>query len=166
MADAYINVNDGAAKKMQTYRNTVGADSVDAEAVALVDSSGNPLTVFPVNDNGGSLTVDGSVSVSNLPATQATKETRSATAATSQVADTATSTQLLASNANRLGATILNDSSARLYIKLGATASVTDYTVSLAQNDYYEVPFNYTGNIDGIWASDPNNGAARITELT
>lgn len=90
----------------------------------------------------------------------------SSTATTSQVSDTATSTTLLSSNAARLGASITNDSSIALYIKLGTTASTTDYTVRLVQYAYYEVPFGYTGRIDGIWASDPGDGAARITEFT
>lgn len=92
--------------------------------------------------------------------------TRSATATTSQVADNAASVTLLAANANRLGASITNDSSARLYLKAGTTASTTDYTVSLLQHDHWEVPFGYTGKVDGIWASDPGDGAARVTEYT
>ena len=88
------------------------------------------------------------------------------TATLSAVADSASSATLLASNTSRLGATIENDSSARLYVKLGATASTTSYSVSLDQYGYYEVPFGYTGRIDGIWASDPGDGGARITELT
>lgn len=82
----------------------------------------------------------------------------------SSVAGSATSVTLLASNTNRLGATIANDSTATLYLKLGATASTTSYTVKLVQDAYYEVPFNYTGIIDGIWGSATGN--ARITELT
>jgi hypothetical protein len=31
---------------------------------------------------------------------------------------------------------------------------------------YYEVPFGYTGQLTGIWASDPNDGSARVTEIT
>lgn len=91
--------------------------------------------------------------------------TRSSSATLSNVAGTATSTTLLAANTSRLGATIYNDSSARLYVKLGSTASTTSFTVALDQDDYYEVPAGYTGRIDGIWASD-SSGAARITELT
>lgn len=93
------------------------------------------------------------------------KEQRPTTATTTSVNDTATSTTLLAANANRLGATIHNDSTAALYVKLGTTASATDFTVKMAADSYYEVPFGYTGRIDGIWASDAS-GAARITELT
>lgn len=94
-----------------------------------------------------------------------TKETRSATPSQTSVNDTASSTTILASNANRLGATVYNDSTAVLYLKLGATASTTSFTVAMAAASYYEVPFGYTGVIDGIWASDAS-GAARITELT
>lgn len=86
-------------------------------------------------------------------------------AAHTNVNDTASSTTLLAANTARKGATIWNDSTAILYLKLGATASTTSFTVKLNQDDYYEVPFGYTGIIDGIWASDAS-GAARIVEFT
>lgn len=105
---------------------------------------------------------DGDVANTNpLPV----KEKRAATATTTSVSDTALSTTLLAANANRLGATVYNDSTVDLYLKLGATASLTSFTVKMAADGYYEVPFNYTGIIDGIWASDAI-GAARIVELT
>jgi hypothetical protein len=94
-------------------------------------------------------------------------EPKSTTATTSQVADNAASVTILASNASRLGATILNDSSAALYLRLGSSAATTtNYTVRITQYGYYEVPFRYTGAITGIWASDPGDGAARVTELT
>lgn len=70
----------------------------------------------------------------------------------------------LASNADRKGATIQNDSSAILFLKLGATASPTSYTVRMVSQAYYEVPYGYTGRVDGVW--DAAAGAARITELT
>lgn len=94
-----------------------------------------------------------------------TKEVRSATPSQSSVNDTASSTTLISSNANRLGATVFNDSTVVLYVKLGATASTTSFTIKLDPGDYYEIPFGYTGVVDGIWASDAS-GAARITELT
>ena len=89
-----------------------------------------------------------------------------ATSAVTAVADNAASVTVLASNANRLGATVTNDSTAILYLKLGATASTTSYTVQVPPTGYYEVPFGYTGVIDGIWATDPNTGSARVTEIT
>lgn len=87
------------------------------------------------------------------------------TATVTSVNDTNASTTLLASNDARLGATIFNDSTAILYLKLGATASTSSFTVKMAQDDYYEVPSGYTGIIDGIWSADAS-GAARITEIT
>jgi hypothetical protein len=97
-------------------------------------------------------------------ATVTTKETRAATPTQSSVAGSASSVSLLASNANRLGATVYNDSTAVLYVKLGTTASTTSYTTQISANEYYEVPFQYTGAIDGLWTSA--TGSARITEFT
>lgn len=71
---------------------------------------------------------------------------------------------LLTANASRVGVTIFNDSTSILFLKLGAVASATSYTVQMGSNTYYEVPFGYAGQIDGIWVSA--NGSARIGELT
>jgi hypothetical protein len=87
-----------------------------------------------------------------------------ATGTTTSVGDSATSVTLLSANANRRGASIFNDSSAILYVKLGATASVTSFVARLVQYATYEVLRDYTGIIDGIWASDAG-GNARITEI-
>ncbi len=89
---------------------------------------------------------------------------KAATSAVTSVASSASSVQLLASNANRIFASIYNESSKQLYIKLGTTASNTSYSILLMPNSYWEVPNDYTGEIDGIWAAAQGN--ARITELT
>ena len=102
----------------------------------------------------------------DLTETQRFQVTPATTVTVTSVSDNAASVQLLASNTSRLGACIFNDSSAALHVKLGTTASTTDYTVRMVQYSLYEVPFGYTGRIDGIWASDPNDGAARIGEWT
>lgn len=91
--------------------------------------------------------------------------TSSSTPTVTSVPDSASSVTLLASNTSRAGASIQNDSSEILYVKLGATATTTDYTVEMVSGAYYEVPFGYTGRIDGIWANN-STGAALITELT
>ena len=88
------------------------------------------------------------------------------TATLSNVAASATTVTVLAANANRLRAVIHNDSvSATLYIKFGATASLTSFTYKLAPDDTYESPSAnvYTGVIDGIWSAA--TGSARITEM-
>jgi len=141
-----------------------------------INDSGNSITV---DDGGLSLTVDGTVAATqsgtwtvqpgNTANTTAwlVKEQRAATATQNTVNDSSSSGTILASNANRLGATIANDSSAVLYLRLSSSAATsTNYTVRMVQYSYYEVPFGYTGAITGIWASDPNDGGARVTEIT
>ncbi len=159
-------------------------------AAALVDNTANPtltqIQTFPMIWDGGTwdrlagtaadgvlvnlgtnndVTVTGTVTANAGTGTFATKETRSSSPSQSSVNDSASNVTLLASNANRLGATVFNDSSEALYLKLGATASTTSFTCKIPAGGYYEVPFNYTGIIDGIWNAD-STGAARITELT
>lgn len=90
------------------------------------------------------------------------------TATRSSVASSVSNVELLAANENRRGATIANDSTSILHVALGGTASTTDFTATLAAKAsgvcaYYEVPFNYTGQISGVWVSA--NGHARVTEL-
>ena len=92
-----------------------------------------------------------------------TKQT-SSTATTSQVTSSASNVTILAANANRLGAVILNDSNKTLYLKYGATATTADHSYQLRAGDSHELYAGYTGRIDGLWASA--NGAARVTELT
>ena len=90
--------------------------------------------------------------------------TKTATSAVTSVGGSATNVTLLASNASRKGATIYNNSTAQLYMKLGATATTASFTAILPRNAYYEVPFGYTGIIDGIWTAAV--GAALVTEIT
>lgn len=91
--------------------------------------------------------------------------TAAATGTTTSVASSATAVTLKAANTNRLGLTVYNDSTAVLYVLLGAgTASASVYTVQMAAGAYYEVPFRFTGIVTGLWASV--NGNARITEIT
>jgi hypothetical protein len=64
----------------------------------------------------------------------------------------------------RLGCTIFNSGPGNLHVLLGtATASTSVFTARLSSGDYYEVPFNYTGLIGGIFATA---GTAEVTELS
>lgn len=85
------------------------------------------------------------------------------TATLANVNSSATNVTLLSANSTARGRTVYNDSTAVLYLKFGATATSSSYTVQLASGAYYEFPQPcYTGQVDGIWASA--NGAARTTE--
>jgi hypothetical protein len=92
------------------------------------------------------------------------KEQRGASAAVTSVAAAVADTSLLAVNTARMGAAVYNDSTAVLYLKLGTGASTTSFTARLVPNAYYEVPFNYTGAVNGYWSSATGN--ARITEVS
>lgn len=84
------------------------------------------------------------------------------TAAVASVPASASTTTLFPAAGTANGRTVYNDSTAVLYIKFGATASATSYTVQLAGGAYYEFPAPvYCGQVDGIWVSA--TGAARIT---
>ncbi len=93
-----------------------------------------------------------------------------ATAVVTRVATSTANQTLLAANANRKGATIENNSTANLFVKLGATASITggseSFTVRIPQHGYFEVPFGYTGIIDGISDAADASGETLVTELT
>jgi hypothetical protein len=144
-----------------------------AAAAHRVTIASDSTGVIAVTDNGGSLTVDGTVAVSNFPATQPVSGTfwqatqpvsgtffqatqpvslaatvvtkqRADTATLSNVASSATSVTVLATNTSRLGCSIQNDSTEVLYLKFGTTASSTSYTVKMAADAHYEVPFGYT----------------------
>jgi hypothetical protein len=134
---------------------TGGALRVDASATTVTvqgaGTAGTPGTAV--------LTVQGIAGGKPMPVT--TDVSTSATI--TSVAGSATSVSLLASNANRILATIYNESSSRLYIACAATASATAYTVQIFPNSYWELPASYTGAISGIWNNAAGN--ARITEF-
>lgn len=136
-------------------------------------------TPVPISDGSGSITVDGTVGVSGtVPVSGPLTDTQlrasavptyrlppSVSAITSFVA-AITSAVALASNANRRGFSIYNDSvSSTLYIAYAATASTSDFTLKIAPGGYFEGPDPcYTGVISGIWSGTV--GSAKVTEVT
>lgn len=80
------------------------------------------------------------------------------------VSGSASSVALFASNPAAKTRVVQNDSTATLYLKFGATASTTSYTVQMLAGSYFEFPQPvYTGAVEGIWASA--TGSARTTEV-
>lgn len=100
--------------------------------------------------------VAGSVSVA---LTQPTTGTVTSVAMSTVVAT------ILASNPSRLGASIWNNGSAAVFVRLSAGATTALFTVRLSNNSFYELAFPaYTGIITGITSA----GTATVlaTELT
>lgn len=84
---------------------------------------------------------------------------------TTSVSSAITNVTLLASKLSRAGATIFNASKTLLYVKLGPVSTLVDFTVLVRPGCYYEVPYGFVGQIDGIWDELDLSGAARVTEL-
>jgi hypothetical protein len=85
----------------------------------------------------------------------------------STVASAAASTSLLAANSKRKGGSVFNTDANALCIRMdgGTATTTTGFNVRLTQNQYFEIPFGYTGAITGIWEVD-GAGAANIAEYT
>ncbi len=89
---------------------------------------------------------------------------RPANATTANVATTTASATLFASNADRRQIYIYNDSNGTLYVKFGATASPTSYTLLIPKQGYWEGVLNtYTGVVDAVLSA--GTGTARVTEV-
>lgn len=145
------------AREVANATNSTGTGIVATGVIAQLDDT-SPTAITENQFGNVRMASDRSLLVTS----------RATTPTVTSVASSATSTSLLAANNARKGAIITNDSSAVLYIKLGATASTSSYTVTLAGAasapfSTYEVPFGYVGAIDGIWASATGN--ARVTEI-
>lgn len=81
------------------------------------------------------------------------------------VAFSSTNVTLLSANTIRRMATFYNDVNTAAYVKLGATATVSSFTVKMTPQSYYELPSPYTGIIDALWDAG-GIGSMRITEIT
>lgn len=102
-----------------------------------------------------------------LSRTNSFKPVASTSATATSVAASTTSVLLLAANENRKGVTLWNSSTALLRVEFAAPAPNTStfanvpYAVEIGAGDYYELPFNYTGTISGIWAAANGNCLVR-----
>jgi hypothetical protein len=143
-----INAN---LTELEALVTTLQADVADGVAVASVqDGDGN---VFGLDRN---FPVEGTITANPIRAT---------TGGTGSTDFTSTSYgTIAAASTGRLGCTIFNSGPGNLHVLLGTgTASTSVFTVRLSAGDYYEVPFNYTGLIGGIFATA---GTAEVTQLS
>jgi hypothetical protein len=159
--NASIGLNGAAIPTSSTQVG--GTDGTNLQPIRLFDADTGGGTQFVLGTVLRQSASGGSVEVGTTTTPLQTLST-SSTGTQTSVASSATNVTLLAANLARRGATIYNDSTKTLYVKMGATASATSYAVQLGSGGYWEVPFGYTGIIDGIWSTA--NGNARITELT
>lgn len=162
------------AGKQQLEEETILSD--DPKLHALIGSlTDAKATVFdgtvPVSLNALMKAVAGGGAAAGLTDTQLratpvpTSEAKSSTATLNTINSSATSVTIVPANAARKGGAITNESPSILYLLLGTGPAIaTAYTVKMLTDDYYELPYGYTGIVVGIWASA--SGWARVTELS
>ena len=124
----------------------------------VVDANSRPIVVaIKGNASTPLATTGGSAVTSSL-------------SAVTRVAANVASVTLKAANAARKGLTVFNNSTSILYIKLGAVAAIgagtESFSVKVLAGGYYEVPYGWTGIVDGIWDVADAAGEALVTELT
>ena len=152
----------------------------------LVDGSGvtQPVSlasapVTPVTDNGGSLTVDGTVTANvsgTVPVSGTFWQTtqpisgtvntypQQGTTATNTDFSSLTSAQLAPAVANRESLTVYNEGSGTLFINVGASCSTTSYQVRLLAGDYWEAPQGQVSlQHSGIFGT---SGTGRVTQVS
>lgn len=125
-----------------TVAGTVTANVTGTVGLDRGDSTSNPLFV------------SGAITTTFDPSTSAT---------VTEVSSSATTVTLQAANGSRRGLLVFNESTKNLYVKLGAGATSTSFSVKLSARGYFEVPGNYTGIVTGVW--DAANGSAWVTEI-
>lgn len=135
--------------------------TANATAADAIVSGGYVTTAAPTYTTGQlnalSLDTAGSLRVISKRSTASTVTAVAAVANSSYTA--------LASNANRLGAFVFNNTNKPLNVKLGATASTSSFTTILFAQAYWEAPAEYTGIID-VFSPSGTSGTVVVTELT
>ena len=137
-------------------------------AVEVVNDVDNPINNAGLPTSLGQKTKANSTSVTlaNDQGAVTTNMQRATASTVTAVASSATSVQIVAANAARLGLSIYNDSTYSLYLRYGSgAASSSDFSVLLQSGALYEVPDrSVTLEVRGVWSSA--NGNARATEAT
>lgn len=111
---------------------------------------------------------------SNMPLTRsmAVGVSQASEGHTGKILSSTDEVELLVANPSRKGASIINNSTATLYIRFDTLVGPTSDTLQLGSNgysitlgnlDYYELPFGFTGVVYGKWSAQ--NGAAFVTEF-
>jgi len=149
-----------------TITGSVNIDGVSTVSGALQVTgsviSQQGTTPWIVSGSNWIPTVTGSIVVTNKVDTKITALSASVSFVS---ASAGASVILVSANPNRLGITLYNDTNKNVYVKLGVSASLNDYTTQLAKDDYYEIPFGYQGRIDSFSAVSVT-GVVRITEIS
>lgn len=98
--------------------------------------------------------------------TASVREVGASTTTVSSANASITNITILAANGLRKNAIFYKEGSNIAYLKFGATASATSYTIKLSNNGYYEVPESYTGQIDVVFSTAAASNPLYVTSIT
>lgn len=170
-----FNSVKGIFNKLPTLVNgkiPVGIDSLNvtlsSNSLTIDNDANNPIPVTAnagTNLNTSALALENSGNLASINNKLNSQVVSSSTVTT--VNAVASDTTLLASNANRKGFIIFNNSTAILYVLLASgTSSSSNFSILLNQNESLIIDNTclYTGIIKGIWASA--TGDCKVTEFS
>ena len=135
---------------------------IDTDGQSEYVSPGKPL---PVDIQGATLSLDASgVEIKNDTGNPIPTSVPVRTPTTTSVASSASSVTILASNANRRGISIANDSTQVLRLSYATPATTANAFIVMQPGSFLwlDQQLMITGTIYGIWASA--NGTAQVTE--
>ena len=72
---------------------------------------------------------------------------------------------LVGANAFRKGLTLWNNSNGSVLVELGAAPTATSFSFRLAPEGYYELPYGFTGQLQGLWLEAGGSGVL-VREIT
>jgi hypothetical protein len=159
----YDDNNSEFLKITQNSRLPVGNEPI--EACIKTDGANIGTSAFAIAfDSGGTAKIPSGGNPLPIAGTVTANPTYATSGGTGPTTFTSTSYgTIAASNSNRKGLTVFNEGAGNLHITIGtATTSTSSYTIRISSGDYYELPYNYTGLIGGIFATA---GTARVTEI-
>jgi hypothetical protein len=105
-----------------------------------------------------------SIQVSSSAAGLLVDQSGSSTGSVTTQVTSLTGVALKAANTARAGVTLYNQSTQPWYVRLGGTASLTNFTLIVDVSGYYETPYMYNGAVWGIQASAAT-GLMYVTEV-
>lgn len=171
--DNLFNYVTGTNSALIVNQGLSASNFSDAWKVVLTDASGS---IFGTEASPlwttGSVTVTNTVNVNvlntitaSISGTVTNKPLAATTTIVSSANASVTNYTLLATNSNRCLATFYKNGSGICYLKLGAVASATSYTVQLKADSYYELPTDYTGRVDIIFSTAAAASNIVVTEI-
>lgn len=134
---------------------------LDVTGTVGVTSIASPVSI----DTSTPLDVTGTVGITSIASPVTTRPVDCTSTVVTGWAASTTNGTVLASNTSRCNAVFYMDGNATAYLKLGSVASTTSFTVKLGRGAYYELPSNYTGQIDVVFNKNNSNQVLRVTEI-